>query len=142
MMSKAIDQRQSARITTVPHANAEGTPGHPLLVNVSQSGACLWLSEPPPALQYLVLRFQCKGRERILKTRIMWARLCSAMSYQKKLPFSRGWLAGIAFDRDSTDTRIADIPHDILHAGHARVSFQDEDDDPTSPKLKQRKSNI
>ncbi|NIO41877.1 MAG: hypothetical protein GTO41_17925 [Burkholderiales bacterium] len=49
------------------------------------------------------------------------------MPNRNALPSTSGWLAGISFAQTNTDSTIADIPHDILHAGHASVSYQTKD---------------
>jgi hypothetical protein len=86
---------------------------------------------------YLVLRFRCKGQDRVLKSRIVWSHPCEPTPNRNNLPVSRGWLAGITFDQTETDDRINAIPHDILHAGRATVSFDDHDDVPAKQALEQ-----
>ena len=128
VISQAAEQRQNPRIATVPRTDPDGAPDHPLLLNVSADGACLWLSEAPPVDQYLVLSFRCQGQDRVLRSRIVWSRSCKAMSNRTNLPSSEGWLAGINLEHADTDIRIDAIPHDILHAGQAIVSFDSQDE--------------
>jgi hypothetical protein len=137
VINQAAEQRQHPRIATVVRTDPEVTPGHPLLVNVSTDGACLWLGETPPVDQYLVLRFRCKGQDRVLKSRIVWSYPCEPTPNRNNLPISKGWLAGISFDQTETGDRINAIPHDILHAGRATVSFDDHDDVPAKQELEQ-----
>ena len=130
VISETAEQRQHPRIATVVHGRPEVTPGHTLLLNVSTNGACLWLGEAPSVDQYLVLRFRCKGQDRVLRSRIVWSQPCEPTPNRNNLLVSKGWLAGISFDQTETDDRINAIPHDILHAGQATVSFDDYDDVP------------
>ncbi len=130
MMNKAVNQRKYSRVTTVPHAIPEATPGHPLVINVSQGGACLWLSEPPPAGQVLALRFRCDGQDHVLQSRLVWSRRRAATSIRKNPPRSEGWLAGVAFTGGDGDIEITEIPRDVLRADHAAVSFIGKDDGP------------
>ena len=141
MINQPAEKRHHPRIATVPRAGTDHVPGHPLLVNVSADGACLWLEEAPPVDQYLVLSFRCKGEDRALRSRIVWSRPSKPMSNRNNLPSSAGWLTGINFEPTDTDVRIDAIPHDILHAGQATVSFHKHYDIPVKPQLERDDKN-
>ena len=141
MNNQPAEKRLHPRIATVPRAGSDHVPGHPLLVNVSADGACLWLEEAPPVDQYLVLSFRCKGEDRVLRSRIVWSRPSKPMSNRNNLPSSAGWLTGISFDETDTGVRIDAIPHDILHAGKATVSFHEHYDVPLAPQLERADEN-
>ncbi len=141
MIKQPAEKRQHPRIATVPRAGSDHVPGHPVLVNVSADGACLWLEEAPPVDQYLALSFRCKGENRVLRSRIVWSRPSKPMSIRNNLPSSAGWLTGISFEEVDTGVRIDAIPHDILHAGKATVSFHEHDDFPLSQQVERNDEN-
>jgi len=129
MMRQAVNQRQYSRIATVPHSIPESNlPSHPLVVNVCQGGACLWLDDPPPIEQSLALQFQCDGRDHVLPSRLVWSRNCTSTANRKNLPRAEGWLAGIAFAGGDGDDQISDIPHNILRADDTKISFLDRNE--------------
>jgi hypothetical protein len=94
MMKQAANQRQDSRTTTVPRSIPQSIqPSHSLVVNVGRGGACLWLNDPPPADQGLVLNFNCDGQDYALLSRIVWSRHCTPTSHRKSLPRVEGWQA-------------------------------------------------
>jgi hypothetical protein len=128
-MRRAVNQRQYSRITTVPHSIPESNrPGHPLVVNVSQGGACLWLNAAPPIEQDLVLHFQCDGQTHQLQSQIVWSRRCTSTFTRNRMPRARGWLTGINFAQGDSDFRTTDIPHNIVRADDTKISFLDRND--------------
>jgi hypothetical protein len=128
-MRQAVNQRQYSRIATMPQSIPErNARSNPLVINVCQGGACLWLDNPPPIDQHLTVHFQCDGQSHVLPSRIVWSRHTSSTTNRKNMPRSDGWLAGIAFAQDSNDDQIADISHDILRAKDTKISFLDRND--------------
>lgn len=131
MLGNAVDKRKYSRISTVPPTAPEGDPpGHPRIMNVSQGGACLLLSDPPPTRQAVELQFRCDGQDHVLRSRVVWSRLRMAASRRRNPPRAEGWLAGIAFAGGDGDVQITDIPRDILRAGNATVSFLKVNEEP------------
>jgi len=129
MMRGAVNQRQYSRLTNVPHSIPESNrPSHPLVVNVSQGGACLWLNAAPPSEQDLVFHFQCDGKTHQLQSQIVWSRRCTTTFIRSNLPRARGWLAGITFSNSNSDFHTTDIPHNILRADDPKISFLDRND--------------
>jgi hypothetical protein len=127
MLRTAVDERKHHRIVTARHHFPEGRPGHPLVLNASQGGACLWFGSPLPESPGLTLRFKSDGHDRVLHSRIVWSRACAATTSPVYLKRAVGWLAGIAFTQQwEHGANDADIPHDLLRDGQVRVSFDEE----------------
>lgn len=124
MLRTAVDERRHPRIIAAHHRFPEGRPGHPLIVNASQGGACLWLGAPPTESQRLMLHFASDGCDRVLPSRIVWSRPCAATTSPTYLKRAVGWLAGIAFTQPQSGAAAEDIPHDLLRDGHVTVSFE------------------
>ena len=128
-MRRAANRRQYSRIAAVPHATPDSNRStRPLVVNVSQGGACLWLNTAAPIEQDLVLRFEREGQTHQLQSQIIWSRRCTSTFTRSKLPRDKGWLAGIAFAASDSDFLTSDIPHNILRADDTKISFIDRSD--------------
>jgi hypothetical protein len=128
-MRRVANQRQYSRITTVPHSIAESDRStRPLVVNVSKSGACLWLNAAPPIEKDLVLRFLRDGQTHQLQSQIVWSRRCTSTFIHSKLPRDKGWLAGIAFEASDSDFTTTDIPGHILRGDDTTITFLDRND--------------
>lgn len=128
-MRRAANQRQYSRIATVPHATRESNRStRPLVVNVSQGGACLWFNTGAPTEQDLVLRFECDGQTHQLQSQIIWSRRRTSTFTRSKLPRDKGWLAGITFAASDSEFLSTDFPHNILRADDTKISFIDRSD--------------
>lgn len=123
MKRDVLDKRKYSRVATPPSSISEGIPlGHPLIIDVSHGGACLWLGDPPPKEQGLALRFRYVGHDRILPSRVAWSRLCAATADCENPALSDGWLAGFAFDEGDGGVPITDLPFDLLRNDHVTVN--------------------
>jgi len=123
MLRTAVDERRHPRIVAAHHRFPEGRPGHPLIVNASQGGACLWFGSRPAESQSLTLRFTSHGHDRELRSRIVWSRPCAATTSPASLKRAVGWLAGVAFMQPESGADVGDIPNELLREGHVTVSF-------------------
>ncbi len=123
MKNDVLDKRKNSRVATPPSSISEGISlGHPLIIDVSRGGACLWLSDPPPKEQGLALQFRYRGHDHVLPSRVAWSRLCVATADCENPALSDGWLAGFAFDEGNGGVPITDFPFDLLRNGHVSVS--------------------
>ena len=123
MKNDVLDKRKYSRVATPPSSISEGISlGHPLIIDVSHGGACLWLSDPPPEAQGLALQFRYGGHDRVLPSRVAWSRLCVATADCENPALSDGWLAGFAFAEGDGGIPITDLLLDILHNDHVIVS--------------------
>ena len=124
MLRTAVDERRHPRIVATHHRFPEGRPGHPLIINASEGGACLWIANPPAESQEVTLRFSSDGNDLVLHSRVVWSRPCAATTSPSYLKRAVGWLAGIAFTPAQSDTGASDIPHELLRDGHVTISFE------------------
>ena len=123
MKNDVLDKRKYSRVATPPSSISEGISlGHPLIIDVSHGGACLWLSDPPPEAQGLALQFRYGGHDRVLPSRVAWSRPCVATADCDNPALSEGWLAGFAFAEGDGNIPITDGFPDILRGGQVTVS--------------------
>lgn len=137
-MSDVLDKRRYPRVAPPPPSIEDGIPpGHPLIVNMSREGVCLWLGDFPAEVQDRArLQIRCHGQDRVLRSRLVWLRPCVA-TFDRENPFrTDGWLAGYAFAEGNGGTLLADISDDISHASDLAVSLRGENDTPVIRKRK------
>lgn len=129
MKRDTLDKRKYSRVpTALSSISKEIPPDHPLIINVSHGGVCLWLSDLPPREQGLALQFRLPGHDHVLRSRIVWSRLCMETSDRENPPLAGRWLAGFAFAEGNGGILVADLSYDSLRTANITVSVLAEND--------------
>lgn len=120
MTARVLEKRRFGRIYRAPLVSDwDARPGHPVLMDVSGGGACLWLRDLPFRLnETACLRLQRKAGSLVLRAQLVWMRPCEPTSDGERAAPPTGWLAGLAFEPGqvaySPNADLGEVEVDVL----------------------------